>query len=129
MEFDMTPVGNRELINGLVFCVFIAFVLGRLMPFQDNNNLLQLTLLEKPYLFYALKGTYNVLLFTTTYIIFTLLMSLVYIFADRKEPAILGGKLPQYPEVADRDKLFVIVGEVHHAKRQEPAEDPRWLII
>src|SRR5262249_41618708 len=33
------------------------------------------------------------------------------------------------PDVERREKLFVVVGEVHHTRRTEPAENPYWLII
>src|SRR5262249_38061189 len=39
------------------------------------------------------------------------------------------GKLPPYPETENRDKLFLVIGEVHHPKRPEPAENPKWLIV
>src|SRR5437879_11293086 len=99
------------------------------MPFPDENDVLQLVLLQKPYLFYGIKWAYEVMLFTTPYIAASLLFSLAYIFLPREGPAPIGGKLPAYPEVATRDKLFVVVGEVHHAKRPQASENPYWLII
>src|ERR1700730_9243071 len=37
--------------------------------------------------------------------------------------------LPAYPEHRSRDRLFLVIGEVHHAKKPEPVEQPRWLVI
>jgi hypothetical protein len=99
------------------------------VPFENGNDLLQFILLQKPYLFYSIKGAYLAMLFTTPYIAISLLFSVAFILLPRQGQVQTSAKLPQYPEVATRDKLFVVVGEVHHAKRQEPAEDPRWLII
>ena len=95
----------------------------------DQNNLLQFILLEKPYLFYGIKWAYVTLLFSTPYIGFSLMFSLGYIFVVRREGSISCGELPTYPEAAARDKLFLIIGELHHARRPEPAEEPRWLVI
>ena len=55
------------------------------MPFPDQNNLLQLIWLEKPYLFYGIKWAYLTMLFSTPYIGFSLLFSLGYIFVVRHE--------------------------------------------
>jgi hypothetical protein len=68
-------------------------------------------------------------LFTTSYIAFTVLFSLVYIFGTRhaKDAGIV--KLPAYPEPAGRDRLYLVLGEVHDAKRPEPVDNPRWFAI
>src|SRR5262245_26781320 len=99
------------------------------MPFPEENNLLQLVLLQKPYLFYGIESTYILMLFTTPYIAASLLLSLAYIFLPRERPIAAGGKLPPYPETVTRDKLFLVVGEIHHPKRQAPSENPQWLFI
>ena len=98
-------------------------------PFPEENDLLQLVLLQKPALFVGIKYAYLTMLFTTPFIAFSLLFSSLYIyFASRKKTT---GEicLPQYPEVAGRERLYVVIGEVHHAKRPEPVENPRWLVI
>jgi hypothetical protein len=99
------------------------------MPFPNENALLQLVWLEKPYLFYTLKWTYVAMLFTTPYIVGSLLFSVTYIFVPRPEPNRIGAKLSTYPPAADREGLYVIVGEVHHPKRPVPSENPSWLVI
>ena len=50
------------------------------MPFPEENDLLQLVLLQKPYLFYGIEWAYVAMLFTTPYIAASLLFSLAYIF-------------------------------------------------
>src|SRR5215831_16575356 len=112
----------------LMIAVPIGAALYLRVPFENGNDVLQLILLQKPYLFYGIKWAYLAMLFTTPYIAASLLFSLAYIFAPR-ERTVTGSKLPSYPEVAKRDKLFLVVGEVHHAKRPERAENPHWLII
>src|SRR5262249_44732409 len=55
-------------------------------------------------------------------------LSLAYIFVARPKSAVLFSKLPPYPPAANRDKLFLVIGELHHPRRPDPAENPRWLI-
>ena len=38
-------------------------------------------------------------------------------------------KLPPYPNPAGRERLYVVLGEVHHPRKPEPAEAPYWLAI
>jgi hypothetical protein len=121
-------VESRNFLSLVLSALFGLVVLYR-FPFPEANNLLQLVLLERPYLFYGIKWTYLAMLFTTPFIVFSLLFSLAYIFVVREAAQAAGGKLPPYPDVAGRDKLFLVVGEVHHPKRPEPAENPRWLVI
>src|SRR5262245_54636695 len=119
--------GDGPVRLALAMPVGVALYLR--MPFDDRNDLLQLVLLQKPYLFYALKYAYLGMLFATPYIAASLLFSVLYIFLPRDRRAEIGGKLPPYPEVLKRDKLFVVLGEIHHAKRAESAANPRWLMI
>ena len=121
-------VENRNFLS-LLLSALLGLVLFYRMPFPEANNLLQLVLLERPYLFYGMKWAYVSMLFTTPYIGLSLLFSLAYIFVVRDAARTASGKLPPYPEVATREKLFLVVGEVHRPRRPEPAENPHWLVI
>ena len=122
------PLQNRDLLK-LTTAGAIGWVLLQRIPFPEEETLLRLVSLEKPYLLYGIKWTYFTLLFTTPYIGLSLLFSIVYIFLHREGISEIVGKLPLYPEVAKRDKLFVVVGEVHQSRRFEPSENPHWLTI
>ncbi len=121
-------VESRHSLS-LLLSALLGTVLFRRMPFPEDNNLLQLIWLRQPYLFDGIKWAYITMLFSTPLIGFSLMLSLVYIFVVRQETATAAGKLPLFPEVASRDKLFLVVGELHHPKRPDPAQDPRWLTI
>src|SRR6266852_4380785 len=123
-----TLVESRQLLSALLSAVF-GTALFYLIPFPDENNLLQLVWFAKPYLFYGIKWAYIAMLFSTPYIGFSLMLSLAYIFVVRQEAATAAGKLPLYPQAATRDKLFLVIGELHYPRRPEPAENPRWLVI
>lgn len=98
-------------------------------PFPIENALLRLVLLQKPYLYFAIKDAYVAMLFTTPYIALSMLASLVYIFFVSQDQTVGLTKLPIYPDPAGRDRLFLILGEIHHPKRPEAAPHPRWLTI
>src|SRR3989442_497288 len=118
--------------RGLVSAVFAAMVgVGILSrhPFPDENSVLELVRLSAPSVFYGIKWAYLAMLFTTPYIGVSLLLSLAYIFIGRKAAPAMGAKLPPYPEPATRETLFLVIGELHHPRRPEPVQDPRWLVI
>src|ERR1051326_7709326 len=130
----LTAMSMRSLVAARdLFSLPVSMICGlavwQRVPFPDENNLLQLILLTRPYLFYVVKSAYFVMLFTTPYIGASFLFSLIYIFVPREPASRLAGKLPPYPEPAKRGKLFLVVGEVHHPRREEPAADPHWLVI
>src|SRR5216683_8320230 len=121
-------VESRNFLS-LVLSALFGTALFYRMPFQDQNSLLQLVLFERPYLFYGIKWAYTAMLFSTPYIGFSLVFSLAYIFVLRQGVVTVCGKLPPYPAAANRDQLFLVIGEIHHPRRPEPAENPRWMVI
>ena len=111
----------------------LAVIIGRLAlsrwPFPENHALLQLVLWHRAYLFYGLKYAYVAMCFTTPYLILSVVASLAYIFVVRGERSSGLALLPPYPDPAGRQALALILGEVHHATRPDPAATPQWLII
>src|SRR5207237_7459723 len=83
----------------------------------------------RPHLFEAIHFIYVVLLFTTPSIGVSLACSLAYNFTGSAPEDIAQEKLPVYPGAANRNKLFLVIGEVHHAQHFGPAAEPDWLII
>src|SRR5262245_7984105 len=119
---------SRGLVSAALATIAGIAFLARL-PFPDENSVLELVRLNAPSIFYGIKWTYLAMLFTTPYIGFSLLFSLAYIFIGRKATPAMGGRLPPYPEPASRETLFLVIGELHHPRRLEPVENPRWLLI
>ncbi len=60
---------------------------------------------------------------------YSILLSGVYIFALKTGRRIRAGKLPLYSDPRKRTELSLVVGEVHHPRKQVPSETPRWLVI
>jgi len=98
-------------------------------PFPEGHPMLQLVLWQKPHLFWGIKYAYWTMLFTTPYILVSVAGSLVYIFVVRADRTVALAKLPKYPDAAERSALFLVIGEIHHPKRPEPAPHPEWLIV
>jgi len=125
----MKRISHCRTFAGLVMSLTLGFYAFRHYAFPDNNSLLRMILLQKPYLFYAIKSSFTLMLFTTPFIIISVIFSLAYIFGVSREREIGTQALPKYPDPRSRDELYLVVGELHHPKRPEPAERPRWLII
>ncbi len=121
-------VANRMVLSFALSCS-AGIALSRHLPFPDEHPLLQLVLVNRPYIFWAIRCGYVAMLFSTPLIAISMLFSLLYIFAVRHERTIGTNSLPPYPNPTLRQKLFLVIGELHNTKRPEPAEHPRWLII
>lgn len=67
--------------------------------------------------------------FKAPYILTSVVLSLVYIFAMRQE-RVIGHEIPDaYPEPAKREKLFLVIGEVHNPKKDQAGGDSILLTI
>ena len=116
---------------------FIAFVLASatgmtlyfLLPFPEGNLFLRLIAAKAPLVYSGAKYTYIAMLFTTPYIILSILLSGLYIFTLKIRKRVSPARLPAYPDAQHRDKLFLVVGEVHDPRKPVPAENPHWLTI
>ena len=77
-------VESRNLVS-VVVSTAVGLYLFRNWPFPAENDLLQMVLLQKPYLFYGIKYGFVAMLFSTPYIAFSILFSFTYIFVIRRE--------------------------------------------
>jgi len=115
------------------FACLLAAATGMVLyfraPFPQTNLFLQVMDLRAHYTFLFLKYSYTLFLYTTPYIAFAVLLSGAYIFALKAEKKIRAGHLPLYPEVRKRAELSLVIGEIHHPRKQVPSETPGWLTI
>jgi hypothetical protein len=98
-------------------------------PFPEDNIFLGVMAIRSASAFLFFKYSYTLFLYTTPYIAYSMLLSGVYIFALKAGRKIRAGKLPLYPDPRKRTELSLVVGEVHHPRKQMPSETPRWLVI
>jgi hypothetical protein len=121
-------VESRNLVS-FVVSTALGLYLFRSWPFPVENDLLQMVLLQKPYLFYGIKYGFVDMLFSTPYIASSILFSFTHIFVIRREEQIGASRLAPYLPPESRNELYLVVGEFHHPKRPQPAATPRWLIV
>ena len=98
-------------------------------PFPEDNIFLRVMAIRSVSAFIFFKYSYTLFLYTTSYIAYSVLLSGVYIFALKAGRKIRAGKLPLYSDPRKRTELSLVVGEVHHPRKQMPSETPRWLVI
>jgi len=121
-------VDSRPYLS-LILTLGIGILLSQRFPFPADNAVLQLVAAEKPGIFASIKYAYQIMLFSTPFIVCSMLFSCLYIFFVRPREAAALSPLPPYPRVGERNRLFLVIGELHHLKRPEPVEQPRWLTI
>src|SRR5258708_35756571 len=122
------PIESRNWVSAIVAAGAGFLALAR-QPFPADNALLQLVLVQQPSVYYGIKYAYLAMCFTTPFFACSILASLVYIFIVRLERPLGLAKLPPYPDPSRRESLFLVLGEIHHPKRPEPASLPKWLTI
>src|SRR5215471_16988842 len=93
-------------------------------PFPESNFYLELIFLWARPVFHALKLCYTLFLYTTPYIIYSFVLSGLYIFTLKTPPKPKPGKPPTYPGPSSRTSLFLVLGEVHNQRTPEPSPTP-----
>lgn len=121
-------IENRGVV-GIALGLMIGLALCVRVPFPQDDPILEIVRQNDEVLFDTIRWTYIVLLFSTPYLTSSLVLSAAYIFGRKQCGQALTKSLPPYPDPAKRQTLFLVIGEVHHAKRPEPAEDPQWLVV
>ncbi len=118
--------------KNFVACVLAAItgiVLYFRYPFPEQNFFLELIFLWARPLFQGLKFSYTLFLYTTPYVVYSFLLSGLYIFTLKSPPRPKAGKPPVYPTTSNRNNLFLVLGEVHNPRTPEPSATPYWLTI
>src|SRR3984893_1475306 len=98
-------------------------------PFPEDNIFLRVMAIRSASGFLFFKYSYTLFLYTTPYIAYSILLSSTYIFALKASRKIRADRLPLYSDPRKRKELSLVVGEVHHRRKQMPSETPRWLVI
>jgi hypothetical protein len=113
--------------------VTVAMVVGVMarahLPWRADDPVLALVAQHQPVLYRLLYAAYVTVLFTTPYLLASVLCALTFIFIGRRQRARHAGALPSYPEASKRGALFLVLGEQHHPTQPIPSPAPRWLTI
>src|ERR1700676_4144021 len=118
--------------KNLIACLLAAatgITLYFCVPFPENNFFLELIFLRSRRAFHGFQYSYYLFLYTTPYLLYSFLLSGLYIFAIKFKPRIRAGKLPPYPVLSDRPTPSLVIGEIHDPRKPGPSENPQWLTI
>jgi hypothetical protein len=118
-----------RVILSLGLSVACGIALQSLYPIQDTDPLLRLIALERPEIFHGLVWSYNLFLYSTPFLVFSILFSLAYIHFYEPKPDEVAGVLPPYPDPLRREDLFLVAGELHRQLKPLPSPAPSWLCI
>ncbi|MCU1226196.1 MAG: hypothetical protein JWQ42_4289 [Edaphobacter sp.] len=106
-----------------------GIVLNSIYPINADDPLLRLIAYERPPIFQALVWGYDLFLYSTPFLFFSLMFSLAYVHLYRKDSELALGVLPTYPDPRTRRKLSLVLGEVHRQLVASPGPFPYWLTI
>jgi hypothetical protein len=106
-----------------------GIVLRSLVPAQTSNPVLQMIALQRPLIYRGFVWSYEFFLFSTPFLVISVLLSMVYVHLYAPENERTAGLLPPYPDPRARRDLYLVVGEVHQQLKPEPSPYPQWLTI
>ena len=125
----MQRVLNSRTFVACLLAMATGLVVYFRLPFPAENVFLRVMSVRAPLVYQGTLYSYNLFLFTTPYIAYSMLLSLVYISGPQFRRRLRPMKLPVYPEPEKRHELCLVVGEVHNPKKRLPSLDPYWLTI
>jgi hypothetical protein len=106
-----------------------GILLNSLYPVHQSDPLLRLIELERPPIFRAIVFSYGFFLYSTPFLFFSMLFSLLYVHLYRNEQELSPGALPPYPDPRTRRDLSLVLGEVHSQLLPRASAFPSWLSI
>jgi len=115
--------------SAYVLACVAGFTLYFASPFPAHDAVLRLIALRKPTIYTCICYMYNLSLFTTPYVLFSVLFSGLYVFALRPRRTVKPLPLSPYSDPRLRKTLFLTLGEVHNPRKAIPSEAPYWVNI
>ena len=109
--------------------VACGITLSSLYPINVMNPMLRLIVLKQPLIFRTLVSSYDLFLYSTPFLVFSMLFSLAYVHIYRRESEQAAGPLPPYPDPQSRQDLSLVLGEVHRQLVPKPSPAPQWLTM
>jgi hypothetical protein len=129
LQHFVRPLVEYRILLSLGLSAACGIVLNSVYPINQANPLLRLISLERPPIYLGLVWSYDLFLYSTPFLVFSMMFSLMYVHIYRKEMEQGVGTLPLCPDPRTRDELSLILGEVHRQLVPRPSPTPRWLSI
>ena len=117
---------SRSFVAALL-AMATGMVLFYQAPFPDKHLFLRVIATRAPHAFLSFKYLYWLCLFSTPYMAYAGAFSIVYTFTLKLGRGVSPGRLPAYPDPRKRERLFLVLGEVHNPRKPGPSETPCWL--
>jgi hypothetical protein len=118
---------NSKMLVNFLLASGTWFVLIFRYPFPADNLVLGYISVKDPLVYRGIRWTYTLMMFTTPYIIYSSLLSGLYIFAYRHGRRAKAIPLPAYPHPARHGCLALTIGEQHHPTQFVSSPAPRWI--
>ena len=123
------PLVEYRIVLALGMSVASGIVLNSMFPINTANPFLRLIELERPLFFHVVIWSYDLFLYSTPFLVCSMIFSLLYVHLYRSEQEPAAGSLPPYSNPRTRTDLSLIVGEVHRQLVPAPSPAPQWLSI
>jgi hypothetical protein len=123
------PLVEYRILLALGLSGASGIILSTLFPVNTSNPLLQLIAYQRPSIFQGLVWSYGLFLYSTPFLIFSMVFSLLYVHLYRAESEFAPATLPPYPNPHTRTDLSLVLGEVHRQLVPQPSSAPQWLSI
>ena len=123
------PLVEYRILLALGLSAASGIILNTLYPITEANSLLRLIAYQRPPVFHGLVWSYGLFLYSTPFIAFSMIFSLMYVHLYRSESELAAGSLPPYPNPRTRSDLSLVLGEVHRQLIPAPSPAPQWLSI
>ena len=121
LQKTIRPLVEHRFLLSLGLSTACGIVLNSIFPMNVANPLLHLIALERPPVFHGLVWSYNLFLYSTPFLAFSMIFSLLYVHLYRTESELAAGALPPYPDPHARTELFLVIGEIHRQLVPEPS--------
>lgn len=120
---------EHRLLISLGLSAACGLILQTVYPIHESDPLLRLIALQRPAIYWGLECSYALFLYSTPFLVTSILFSLAYVHFYAPEIERAAGGLPEYPDPRSRRNLFVVAGEAHRQLQPEPSPRPHWLAI
>jgi hypothetical protein len=111
-----------------LFCgALVGWWLNGWYGFPEHDYFVVMTKHLAPGVYQWLKYSWIAMLYSTPTLAFAGLFTMVYVYVPEGEHEVKGA-LPPFPS-AHRERLALVLGEVHHRRKIGPADRPHWLTI
>jgi hypothetical protein len=113
----------------LGFSAAAGLVLHSLYPINLADPILRLIAINRPVIYQGLLWSYSLFLYSTPFIVTSILFSLAYVHFYVPDLNQGAGRLPLFPAPELRRDLYLVIGELHHQLKPEPSPEPQWQSI